>query len=348
LIWSPDSRHSVAFAEVIAQVQQAKSVRFKATTTVQLPNQGKQIIESTMTIAGNRMRQEMPDMVTVMDFEKGEMLSLQPKSKEGTRITMQNVPPNVKNMNLMEQFRTIKPEQARDLGDKEIDGRKLRGFVVNENSGQSLTVWADAKTQTPVVIESSFNMPSIPATSSIMKDFDWNATIDVSDLSLDAPEGYSVQSLTLDASQPVEKDLIEGLRTLAKLNGGEFTASFDVPALGGAFARQATTQKGKDMKALQAELMPKAMTISRGIAFITPASGEDFHYAGKGAKLGEKDRPVLWYQPKGSKTYRVIDAGLNAKDVAQSELPKIESRKLLPGPTPFPATRAATKPAASK
>jgi len=250
----------------------------------------------------------------------------------------------LKTVNLMEQFRTLKADQARDLGEKEIDGRKLHGFAI-ENPGQSMTVWADPKTQTPVRIESSFDMPSIPSTKSIMRDFDWNATIDVADLSLDAPQGYTVQSVTMDASIPVEKDLIEGLRTLATINGNEFPASFDMPGMTTAVIKHVKAGSGGDRKKLESELLTLSLKISRGLAFVSPISGQDFHYAGKGAKLGEKDRPVLWYQPKGSKTYRVIDADLSAKDVAETELPKIESKTLMPGPTPYSSTAPATKPA---
>ena len=351
LFWNPGSRSSLAFAEVIEQVKQAKSVRFKATSTIELPNQPKRTIESTMTIVGNTMRQEMPDMVTLMDFEKGVMLSLQPKTKQATRITMENVPANLKAMNLMEQFKSMKPELAQDLGEKELNGRKLRGFTVVQ-PGQKMTVWADPKTQEPVQIESSFDMPSIPATSSIMRDFDWNATIDLAELSLEAPQGYTVQSVKMDASQPIEKDLVEGLRTMARLNGDQFPPSFDLPGLTTAVTKHVISRKNKgDQTSLEAELMPLMLTVSRGIAFVSPASGSEFYYAGAGAKLGEKDRAVLWYQPKDSTSYRVIDAELKVADVSPDALPKISARKLIPGASPFiappaAATRPASQPAA--
>ena len=40
----------------------------------------------------------------------------------------------------------------------------------------------------------------------------------------------------------------------------------------------------------------------------------DAHYAGKGVKLGEPDRPIFWYKPEGAKTYRVIYADLSVKE----------------------------------
>jgi hypothetical protein len=44
-------------------------------------------------------------------------------------------------------------------------------------------------------------------------------------------------------------------------------------------------------------------------------------YLGKGVKLGDKDRIVCWYRPKGSRTYRVVRGDLSVQDVAPEELP---------------------------
>ncbi len=40
----------------------------------------------------------------------------------------------------------------------------------------------------------------------------------------------------------------------------------------------------------------------------------DSHYAGKGVSLGAADRPIFWYRPKDSKTYRVVYADLSVRD----------------------------------
>ena len=57
---------ALALADVIEQVKQAKSVRFKASINVMLQDGNSQTVESTMVISGNRMRQEMPGVVQVM------------------------------------------------------------------------------------------------------------------------------------------------------------------------------------------------------------------------------------------------------------------------------------------
>jgi hypothetical protein len=51
-------------------------------------------------------------------------------------------------------------------------------------------------------------------------------------------------------------------------------------------------------------------------------SESDWHYVGKDVKFGEADKPIFWYKPEGSQTYRVIYGDLSVKDVAQEDLPK--------------------------
>ena len=61
------------------------------------------------------------------------------------------------------------------------------------------------------------------------------------------------------------------------------------------------------------------MTIGRGMTFaLELPESADAHYAGKGVKLGEPDRPIFWYKPEGAKTYRVIYADLSVKEAEQS------------------------------
>jgi hypothetical protein len=56
--------------------------------------------------------------------------------------------------------------------------------------------------------------------------------------------------------------------------------------------------------------------------FITQQiSRGSWKYLGKGVRLGDKDRIVCWYQPRGSRTYRVVYGDLSVKDVAPEGLP---------------------------
>jgi hypothetical protein len=339
------SRQSLAFANVLQQVHQAKSVRFNATNRVHLPDGKEQVVDATMTILGNRMRQEAIGVVSLFDFEKGELLVLQPAQKQGMRMTMQNMPPEAKSMNLIDQFRKIRADQGKDIGVKEFDGRALHGFRV-EQPGMSMTVWADPAKQEPVRIETAFDMPSIAKMSAVMTHFDWDVAVDPASVSLDAPEGYAIQSMTMDISPPTEADLLQALRTVASLNGGTFPASFDVAGLGELIVARAP-KDASQRQAFEKELMPQVFAVSRGLGFMNPRIGADGHYAGAGVRLDQPERAVLWYKPAGSATYRVVHADLSvAAGVPADALPKVEAKAITPGPSPFPpAQNAGPQPA---
>jgi Putative zinc-finger len=56
--------------------------------------------------------------------------------------------------------------------------------------------------------------------------------------------------------------------------------------------------------------------------FITQLIAErSWKYLGKGVKLGDKDRIICWYRPRGSRTYRVVYGDLSVKELEPKELP---------------------------
>ncbi len=65
------------------------------------------------------------------------------------------------------------------------------------------------------------------------------------------------------------------------------------------------------------------MKYARGMLFFQALNRQGaWCYTGKGIKLGDADKAVFWYQPQGSKTYRVIHGDLSVKDMAAEDLPK--------------------------
>jgi hypothetical protein len=56
--------------------------------------------------------------------------------------------------------------------------------------------------------------------------------------------------------------------------------------------------------------------------FMKPTN--DFHYQGSNGKLGEADKPICWWRPDGSETYRVVYADLSVRDVSPEDLPSAE------------------------
>lgn len=55
--------------------------------------------------------------------------------------------------------------------------------------------------------------------------------------------------------------------------------------------------------------------VGRGLFFAaTQLPDADAHYAGKGVKMGDKDRPVYWYRPKDQEIYRIVWADLSTTE----------------------------------
>ena len=159
-------------------------------------------------------------------------------------------------------------------------------------------------------------------------------------LSLTPPEGYELQTIKMNLGPATEHDVIEGLRTVAEVNGGKFPADLDLMSVMKGLGKELKSLNENDpaqRKEGTAKIAQLTTAIGRAWMFINdPRNGEDFHYAGKGVKSGQAGTPILWYQPKDSETYRVIDADLTVRDVAPADLPDVPSKLLRP--TSEPAT----------
>lgn len=72
------------------------------------------------------------------------------------------------------------------------------------------------------------------------------------------------------------------------------------------------------------EVFNEAMRFQRVVMFVMQLTNEkiDWHYAGKGVRLGDAATPIFWYRPAGSATYRVVSGALDVSDAAPDALPK--------------------------
>src|SRR6185503_2384323 len=104
------------------------------------------------------------------------------------------------------------------IGEKAIAGQPAQGFEV-QHDNQQMTIWVDKKTRLPVEMEILLQLGELPPSKATATQFEWDAKIDESLLSLDPPAGYEVQQLDVDASPPTERDLLDTLRKAAELNG---------------------------------------------------------------------------------------------------------------------------------
>jgi len=201
--------------------------------------------------------------------------------------------------------------EAEKLGEKEIDGQKVVGFLAGE-----FTIWADAETALPVRIE-----VESPQLSAVFKNFQFNVPVEELEslVSMDVPDGYTEQKKVFDMGTSTEQDLVECLRIWAEvLLDGNFPEAIGMEEIMNQLP-QIEAKLGESVASAE-EGTQKGMTLGKGMLFIMGL--KDQHYAGNGVKLGEADKAIFWYLPEGSETYRVIYGDLSVKDVAPENLPK--------------------------
>ena len=279
------------------------------------------------TIVGSRIRRtisNIPGTVMVIDPDSGKMLALDENGKSASYIDIQG-PLAEGTKNFVEFLRQVitKLQNSEDfsvekLEQRVIDGRKVVGLSV-EGPQEGVTIWADPDTAVPVRIElRAGNTPFI------LKNIEFDVPVDESLVSMDIPAGYSAGQAQTDFSDVSEADFIESLRIGAQILGdGQFPDNVNT----GNLMQQVgfLSEKVTVMDCPEEEKGQICMAFAKGLLFIQmfEAHGTGkWHYAGQGVKLGDKDTPIFWYQPKDSDTHRVIYGDLTVKDVSADDLPK--------------------------
>jgi hypothetical protein len=175
----------------------------------------------------------------------------------------------------------------------------------------------------------------------IFSDVQWNPTVDPALLSLTPPQGYKLLATPpLEFFMPTEKSVGEGLKAMADFNGGTFPDGIDIEAQTAIDMARLAHASAKQSEEIQYQFMSMLDATSHMSTYMhVDAYGSDWHYAGAGVALGTPGRPVMWYRPKGSATYHVIDADLTVHDVKPEDLPTTPSKRVVD-----PASRPTTAP----
>jgi len=310
---------SVTFAQAIQPILNASSAVFDIIVGVEEPNSP--VIRDM--VVGSRIRRTLsniPGNVSIIDLESKRILTLTEAKKEAAYIDLKGLPaiPNYLELlkNTIVRLQDSPHFVVEDLGVREIDGREAVGFLAKHPLVE-ITVWADSKTGLPVRIESKEGQLNV-----ICRNMQFDAPMDDSLFSMEVPEGYKLQQMELDLNSATEADFVEGLRLLAEtFNDGYFPDGAAVED----FLKQvpSITKKTEAMKLSSEEELALGKKIQQYLLFTRFFKGEGkWYYRGKGVKLGEADKAIFWYRPKGSKTYRVIYGDLRVEDVAPENLPE--------------------------
>ena len=344
---------TITFADVIKPILNARTVVLDYVI-----GEGPDALEMHDIVIGSRIRRTMSnidktmildsrvrstlsnmDMTMILDLEDGRMLTLvalgvtkiasyndiQGTGLEGTRSVLDFV------RNVVSKVKDNPDADIQDLGEKEINGQKAVGFYV-KGFNNGLTIWANKKTSLPIRIEITEGK-----TSTVIKNIKFDVPLEESLVSMEVPAGYTLKDSVihigdtapdnlpeeqLDLSNATEEDLVESLRIWAEII---LDGAFPDAIAPDHFMKQVYVLGYKlgSLGLPASEMEQLAFKFSKGMIFLQEFEfGGKWGYAGKGVKLGDADKAILWYQPEGSNTYRVIYGDLKAADIAQENLPK--------------------------
>ena len=204
---------STAFANAMEHFVAAQTARFDL--TIEFGNQEPKK-SSFLYDAKGYIRQNMADgTVNFVDYNTNKVLSLVPDSKTAVIRNVNNSDFHTalydifaKLQNLIQEAIDLGHGSVESLGTKLIDGRTAYGYCV-ETTGQSpglywqgkgtLTIWADAETDFPMILKWHHSMTDIIVTVS---DIQLNIVFSPDELSVTVPEGYTIKDETSFPAEP--------------------------------------------------------------------------------------------------------------------------------------------------
>lgn len=193
----------VAFADVVQKVKEAKSVTLTCRQKI-----GRQPeMEFKWSLQGNAIRMEMPGQLTMIaDTEQKKGLQLDPIRKIAYQIPAPKDAVTSNFTNPIEQFRKIRPKDARRLGEEQVNEQKTIVYQVEKFEFMDLIaegemkIWVDPATELPVKIRIGLNSRRGSKaedrpfdTVMTFERFEWNKRLDPGLFSLKIPDGYKVK-----------------------------------------------------------------------------------------------------------------------------------------------------------
>ena len=308
---------SIAFADVCKQIQQARTMTW--TTVITIGEQNRMICQNAYKEPGlSRVvigveGTEATD-IQISDFCQRKALILDSAGKRATVIDLGTLGEGSVSAarNRAEDLRNLFKGTGKPLGEKEIGGRQVKGFRVTIK-GMVYEIWADALTAHPVSIDTYR-----PGITTLMNNFTFDQELEDSLFAITPPNDYDVRQTQVADDKASEKDLVKGMQFLAMNNNDVFPPQ---PAMTPEIVKNLKKQDDRPGELPLRQRMEGNRAFGGMQKFLYMQNpGMQWHYAGKGVKLGTADRPIFWYKPKGSKNYRVIYADLSVKEVATEEL----------------------------
>ncbi len=248
----------------------------------------------------------VPDSITIVDMPSGKVLMLMPLSKQAYEIAIGQTAKQESAQETLGQIKDALAGETTALGEKNVLGRRLEGLRA-AHGDVSVEVWYDLHTFAPVEMD----LAGASGLKTHITDIRLNQ--DISDLNfrMVVPKDFQLTKQEMDASNLSEKDLQQGMKAAAEVNGGTF------PADAGATPEFVDKLLDKSLSSENGEQLTK--TLFRMISFLN--ASQEYKFVGSGVKLGEARSEVVRWRMPSSSTWRVMYGDLSIKDVSAEKQP---------------------------
>ena len=315
---------SVAWADVMEQMSTFRPYTCKYIVEVEgMPTQTKRLMRLSLT---QRREIRSDGTILVFDLAIPKCLTLIPEKKHAIERIYDMEPrtdPDLLKLVKSMESRASGEGAVQEIGVQKIEGHTAKGFR-SAGKHNDITVWAEVETKLPVRVEI---IHVGQGTKIIMSEFTFDVELDEALFSTTAPDGYTVEKIDekIENRKLNETDLIEGLRAIATLLDGRFPPGIE-PREMQRVLREYIKQNSLSESEIKEQLTSVVEKWRNAHSYINLLKREneisDFHYNAEGVKLGDADKPLVWWLPKDSETYHVIYGDLNVKDVEPENLPK--------------------------
>lgn len=237
---------------------------------------------------------------------------------------------------LFEKLAAFSGQADRDLGVKEINGRKVRGFQIDakkidpDGYPGPVEIWIDPESNLPMSIRLELKRPDFPGADVLrMEDFHWNIDLDPKVFDLQPPAGYAEAT---PKPVPVEEQfrhVTEALTIYSELSGGYYprvTVVYGDVALTD-MLQKAGIQGPPTPEQIRSDKYAKALRATRGFAWINSILNKnpDAAYYGKTVGSIDKDKVLLRWKLDDGK-YQVIFGDLRGETVTAERLRALEGK----------------------
>jgi len=275
------------------------------------------------TASEKKLKQEFSGGVeAIFDYDKSKILVLNPNDKTAMNIELSGLPIMPSNLfvnfkSTIEILKECPDTIVKRLKKRNINNKETTGIHVFLDESIDIKIWYDSKDNIPVLVIAK---TMIGETNVVFSDFNFDVIADESVFNLDIPENYTeIETVKMDLQNLTEQDLIEGLRAWASLIENRFPQKLDLAIIKehSIVIEQTLNEKG----ASDIEKSLIVIKIMRALMFIDQLNVK-WYYFGDNVILGDANTAIFWYQPRTSKTYRVLYGDLHIANVNPEHLPK--------------------------